>query len=662
MNGTAEHKYALTGFIYLFGLICASFLSGILSVAIFLVLGAVFFFILARKGRTAVLAAVLAAAFLVMGMYRISVTDKSYELIGKTALVTGKVTERRNPDNDTVMLEISGRADNVPVKFTLFTEDVGIDAGDKVEFTAEFSEFKDSTYFAEKTYYFSKGIFLKAYARSEITAEKGTEPVFPALSGWLKSRLDRYFSGDEGGIIKAMLFGDKSGLSSRLYVNIRRAGIAHLTAVSGMHLSLAVHIAMLFIGTFLRKKPALCAVLSVLLTLFLMGLFGMTASVVRSGVMMITYYGSYFFNRKTETMRSISAALLVILVPAPYACLDVGLWLSVLGTIGVGVLSPAVCRRLGIDVVSVKGLIISSVCANLCTFPVGMLCFGGVSTASVLTGLLVQFLFVIILVLVPVGIVLPVGSAMLLFAAGLSARIMIAVTNFIGSMRYSYIELEDGMTAVILLFAVISCLAWFVSARKAVISRFSVTAFCTLFSALTLSAIIQHDNIIISIYSDGSNALVKVEDKAGASAFTLSDSTGAADMLYEHTAGDMLKFLCIARDTDNNEISADSYGCAVHLPENGNMFYDISGEYSALVMDGGVVLNIRGISVVFSDVKSGTECDVMIYTGYGKDLTKKGKYATILCDKRFYNCEGAVNAFYDDVKIIVNPDGGICFE
>ncbi len=663
MNGTAKHKYALTGFIYLFGLICASFLSGIANLIIFFILGGAFFIILNRKGSSTALLTVLAAAFLIMGMYRISVIDKNHELNGTTAHIIGKVTERRNPDNDTVWLEISGKADNVPVKFTLFTADIGAEAGDTVEFSAEFSEFKDNTYFAEKSYYFSKGIFLKAYARGDITVEKGREPVFAVIADWLKDRLDSCFSGDVCGIIKAMLFGDKSDLSSRLSVNIRRAGIAHLTAVSGMHLSLLVHIAMSVVRRIFHRKTTACAVLSVLITLFLMGLFGMTASVMRSGIMMIIYYGSFFFNRKTETSRSISIALLVILAPAPYACLDVGLWLSVLGTIGVGILSPAVCKRLGVDENNtITGAVISSFCANLCTIPVGMFCFGGISVVSVITGLLVQIFFMIILVLVPLGIILPVGSAILLFAAGASAQIMIAITNFIGGMRYSYIELDDGLTAIISLLAVGMCFAWLLIVRRAVAARLSAIIFCTLISAVTLSEIVQSDNIVISVFSDGSNALVTIEDKSGMSAFTLSDSEKTADMIYEHTASEELSFLCVARDTDNNEIGVQSYNCMVHLPQNGNTLYDVSGRYSAFVLDGEMMLNIRGFSVGIADVKSDTECDVMIYTGYGKDLPKNGKYATILCDKRFYNCEGAVNACYNETKLIINPHGGICLE
>lgn len=665
MNETAKHEYATIGFTYLFGLICASFMSSSICFIIFIVLGIVFFLLLKRTRMVSLTIAAAAAAFMISGAYQTVFITPALELSGSTAFVTGTVTERLNPDNDTVLLSISGETDGVPVEFSLFTADTGIGVGDEVEFTAVFSEFRDSRYFAEASYYYSKGVFLKAYAKGEITVTGSSESLIAymtALSDFLKGRLDEVFTGDTGGIIKAMLFGDKSDLSAQLSVNIRRSGISHLTAVSGMHLSLMVHIAVAFIQMIFRRRPRVSAVFSILFAVMLMMLFGMTVSVIRSGVMMLIYYCSFFVNRKSNTLSSVSGALFIILAVNPCACRDIGLWLSVLGTIGVGIVSPMVMKRLRIPGKStLRSAVVSSLCASVCTVPVGMFCFGGISLVSVITGLLVQPFFTIILIIVPIGLILYFISAPFFYVSGIAASLMNRIINLMGSSSYSYIETDNStLLTLIAVLLPLSAVLLFLRGRRRHMRNFYMSALAAFATAVSLSEMIGYNNITVSIYSDGENAVIKTEDKTGAAVFTLSDSSKTADMIYEYTAGEKLNFICIASDTDNNnEIKAADYDCTVHLPEMGNAVYDISGEYTASVIDGEIILDIRGITIGLMSVKSGSACDIAVYCGYKENFNGRGNFATILCDKRFYNYGEAINVCYEKAELIIDNEGGI---
>ncbi len=662
MNGTTKHKYVTIGFIYLFGLICASFMGKELSfIAAFVFLSAFLFKLL--KNRTFPLQLmVLAAAFTVFGFYSLFIIEKSYELDGSTAYVRGTVTECRNPDNDTVMLSITGEAQGVPLKFTLFTADTGIGEGDSVEFTAMFSEFRDKSDFAEASYYYSKNIFLKAYAKSDIVTEKNADYGFiTKLSDYLKDRLDAVFYDDAGGIIKAMIFGDKSGLSSKLSASIRRSGIAHLTAVSGLHLSLMVHTAAVIIQLISGGKKRIAGIFSVFFTAVLMVFFGMTASVIRSGLMMIFYYSSAFFFRKTATIKSLDMALLLILIFSPCACRDTGLWLSVLGTIGVGVVSPLICNKLKIKEENTIGtFFISSLSAALCTAPVGALCFGGISFAAAITSILVQPFFTFIIILVPLAFTLTFISEPLFYISGIAARIMCFIAEFIGGQQFSYTEVSDSLIVLLFIFIIIGAgIILLITERKVHLIYMTAAFIAAFIGAISSGRIADYENIRISVHSDGENALLKVEDKTGVSAFISSDSKKAIDLIYEHTIGDNLNLVCIIKDTDNNnEIENNDYKCTVHIPEYGDMIYNMSG-YTVYIVNGEVILNIRGISVGMLPIKSETLCDAAVYTGYSKNFIAKGNSATILCDKKFYNCDGAVNACYNKAELIIRPDGGM---
>lgn len=667
MSKITEHKYAAIGFIYLFGLICAFFIGNIAAFILSGLLAVVFIIGINRFERIVLLyIAVFAAALLIFGMYNVAFADRSHELVGKTAVVDGIVTEKRSHDNDTVLLSISGKADGVPVDFTLFATDGGVSEGDRVQFTARFSELRDNTWFSESSYYYSKGIFLKARAVSEIQLEKGGVSVrglITRFSDWCKSRVDAEFSTDTAGIIKAMLFGDKSDLTPLLSSCFRRSGIAHLMAVSGMHLSLLVHTFAVLVKLICGGRLRVTSFISVVFTVILMMFFGMTASVMRSGIMMIIYYSSAFFYRKSSAFNSVGVALFIILAFNPCACIDTGLWLSVLGTIGVGTVAPAVLEKLGI---SENKLIISSLitsfCAALCTAPVGMLCFGGISLVSAVTGILVQPFFTLILITVPVALALPFSFSPLLFPAGMSAELMGKIAEFMSSLPFAYYTVSGDVLMVFgaALIIVVSVSVLISGKGKyAAMSAISMAAACVF--SISVTEIAERDNLRLKVYSDGSNALLTVEGKNGKAIYTLSDSEKICDMIYR-CGTERVSFVCIGENTDNNKEIETAVDCRMHLPESGNMRYDVNGEYSVIVGDGEIVLDINGICVGFMSVKNERKCDISIYTGYSKNFSSSGNYATILCDKRFYNCGKAVNACYTETEIIIDEKGRVALE
>lgn len=94
-----------------------------------------------------------------------------------------------------------------------------------------------------------------------------------------------------------------------------------------------------------------------------------------------------------------------------------------------------------------------------------------------------------------------------------------------------------------------------------------------------------------------------------------------------------------------------------HLPGDMAAEYNISGEYSAKISDNEVVLSIRGIEVGLFDIKSETYSDIGVYCGYQKDFTEKENSATILSDKRFYNCGDNLNAYYTEIVVDINEKG-----
>lgn len=661
MKFTTKHKYATIGFTYFFGLICASFLNSIACFVVFAVIGILLGLSAGRSDIFLKLSMIfIAASFLVTGLCKLILVDSVISLAGSRGTVKGIVTECYSPDNDTVRMVVSGTADGKPAKLILFSEDSGIAPGDSVEFEAVFSEFRDSAMFAESSYYYSKGVFVKSYAVSDIavTAEAPEIAGFVSyVSGYFKNAVDNLFSDNGGGIIKAMFFGDKSDLSAMVKTDIKHSGISHLTAVSGMHLSLMVHIFAGFAAMFFRRGGRRYFALIAVYILFLMTFFGMTASVMRSGFMMIVFYGSELVHRKSDTLCSVGAALFVILVLNPFACRDTGLMLSVVGTIGVGVIAPKVAeilriRRFGLFVRA----LFPSFCASLCTMPLGALCFGGISYVAPVTCLLVQPFFTVILVLVPISAVLPFLSGPVLFVAGWAARIMEHIARFMGSTVISYTETDE--TSMIIFMALLvsgTALTWLVIRKTRPAVQFAMLMVCAFAMSQTLYEVIGYDDIKLNIIADNGNPVVCVEDRTGVSFYMLSVDSGTADIIYEYGHNDPA-FICAASDAAGEpellRLSTD-----VHLPESGSMEYDVSGGYRVIVNDGRIILKIRGITVEILPAGYDTSCDIAVYKGYKEKYGNGGNIATILCDRKYYNCGDAVNAFLYETEIVIDSQG-----
>lgn len=139
--------------------------------------------------------------------------------------------------------------------------------------------------------------------------------------------IDRTLTVETAPILKGILLGDKSGMSDELRLAFSRSGLAHIVAVSGLHVStLLVLIFALFDLLHIKKRRA--GLIAALLVVFFVCLTGAPPSAVRAGVMAIAAIGAEFIYRKADSFTSLAVASSVILLIWPFAAFDVGFLLS----------------------------------------------------------------------------------------------------------------------------------------------------------------------------------------------------------------------------------------------------------------------------------------------------------------------------------------------
>lgn len=197
------------------------------------------------------------------------------------------------------------------------------------------------------THFNARGVYALLYGRGDVRLSAGDGDALR----WLPQRAGKDFREKVAaiwddprvsGFLTAELTGDKSAMDDGDYLAMQETGLAHLFAVSGLHCAFLVTLLALLIS---RRQRLLCAV-TIPLLLFYMVMVGMSPSVVRACIMQIFLLIAPLFQRGSDPLTSLAAALLVILLCNPFAAASVSLQLSFSATLGMVLLSPRLYKLL----------------------------------------------------------------------------------------------------------------------------------------------------------------------------------------------------------------------------------------------------------------------------------------------------------------------------
>jgi len=160
--------------------------------------------------------------------------------------------------------------------------------------------------------------------------------LLAGLRQWLLQPVDEA-EGRGALLARALVFGDARRVPPDWRTGLRRAGLSHLLAVSGLHVGLLLAGFWWVFGG-LSERRAWVGAISILL---LYGcLVGPRPSFLRAAVMALLVILSMALERPPQALNSLCAALILILVLDPEAGGDLGFQLSFLATAGILVLAP----------------------------------------------------------------------------------------------------------------------------------------------------------------------------------------------------------------------------------------------------------------------------------------------------------------------------------
>jgi len=363
----------------------------------------------------------------------------------------------------TVRLELPDRPE---VKTVLYTDAdcAGLLPGDRLSFAARF-RLADSLGGEDSRYWFSHGVYLLAYGQGE--PECARPEAFPlrywpaALAQRLRETISALYPPDRAGLMWALVTGDRTGLSDSFYAALKRCGLAHVVAVSGMHLTFLAGLVQTLTGRKNRRRAAIATIPALLL---FMAMTGFPASVVRAGVMQILLLLAPALGREGDVPTSLSLALLLLLLVNPNAAADMGLQLSFAAAAGIQLFSGRL-DRWAVDRLKLEkgktlprrllngaarfltGCVAASLGALALTTPLTAYYFGTISLIAPLANLLglwaVSFAFGLGLLSALAGLLwLPAGQALALLG-GLPARYLLWLAPALARFPYAAVPVKD---------------------------------------------------------------------------------------------------------------------------------------------------------------------------------------------------------------------------
>jgi len=140
-----------------------------------------------------------------------------------------------------------------------------------------------------------------------------------------------------GAIIKALVVGDRSAMTSGQWQILRATGTSHLMAISGLHIGLVAGLAYFLVARLwsVAATPVLwlaanraAAVAALLAGLIYAGLAGFTLPTQRALVMLAVIMAAVILRRRMAPSTSLCLALAAVLVLDPFSVLSAGFWLS----------------------------------------------------------------------------------------------------------------------------------------------------------------------------------------------------------------------------------------------------------------------------------------------------------------------------------------------
>lgn len=422
----------------------------------------------------------LVGLFLFLAMWRYSIglpsgaPDKIWHYNGRTVIVSGVVSDEPDVRQNNVKLEVESkklkifqepqppRADwNFVSGKILVTANLypAYNYGDELEIVCElqaperFNNFSYDRYLARYDIYSVCYYPRITHNSKRITRDnfqiRAYKKIFQ-LKSKLREIINYGLNEPEAGLAGTIVLGDKRSVSDNLRQKFSQAGISHILAISGMHISiLAVMLMGFLLSAGLARKKAFWLA-SLFLALYIV-LIGSPASALRAGLMGFLALYAMNIGRLNKLANALFFAAVAMLLFNPKLLRDdISFQLSFLAVAGIAYIYPIVNNRLervkAPKLKAIGNILGITAAAQIFTLPIIAYNFSQISTVAPISNLLIIWVLPIFmaagLTAIILTLLLPQLAVLFFLPAGLALKYIIIIAEQLIKLPYAYVEVD----------------------------------------------------------------------------------------------------------------------------------------------------------------------------------------------------------------------------
>ncbi len=396
----------------------------------------------------------------------------------------------------------------------------------------------------------SDKIYLKAFS-SETTdyivnkAGKGLFNAILTLRSLVSEKLSRSLDDISFGISNALLTGNTDSLTGEFSVNLKKCGISHIFAVSGMHLS--IWTGLFFI--ILKNKSRVSFIPNLLASVFVIFFIvftGFSPSVMRSGIMLLFVFIGRMIQRQSDTLNNLGIAGTILLTSNPFLAGNISFLLSFTATAAISVWNdyifpekkyPAgkhqkIKRLLKNQLTS----ILTSVGVILTTLPLTSVFFGYASLISPLASLVSTPVAQAIMISSFIQVLIPEASRLFSCISTITelfCDILTRIISFFAKADFTVISTKPAIVIPVFILTFIVCAAVIIFIRKRRLALITVLCGTLVLSSVICADIYIHRNETrVFIAGEENSTLISVIAPSG-SHTTVYGSGGSYSQAYK---------------------------------------------------------------------------------------------------------------------------------
>ena len=489
------------GILFFYGVYLEKVFCAIFSISIFII-SIIFYAFFSFKENKRVKGVIFSLIFLFFALFggiSFTITLKNYEnanLYNHVCDVSGRVYDITEKKDYRVIILSNvhiGYPENVKTNYKIsltLPSDCELDYGDEITFTTLLKD-RDIIFNGRFNVYDvgNRVKYSAILSNDDIEIVSSNKNLFEKVRVFIRDTLKGGLTSEEFSVVYALLTGNSDYMENDTLTNFRASGVAHIFAVSGLHIGF-LSTALSFLLSKLRVNKIVKTLLIVSCLFFYSGVCGFSASSLRATIMCAILLLSNLSGERYDGLSSIGTALSILLILFPMQLFFVGFQLSFAVVFSILALGNKTAKLFKFLPNKLDISLATVLVAQIASVPIMIYHFGAFSAISIIVNLLFLPVVSVIFIFSLISVILAgiIGVFELLLPLN---YIMKGVIWFIKSVDYT-VFMVGGITVGISLifyysfFIVYSGLINIKGKIKKVVSIGLVCLFALTFSAESL--------------------------------------------------------------------------------------------------------------------------------------------------------------------------------